>query len=289
VSALEPLAQRVSARDVFVLSLVAPDCLVNLAGYGRGEGWAGNITVDPTTEPWLERVMRLGVFRTSFGFPSRVFGPYWASEAAAVATESHVVVFGGPGVSAVPDDALLEAARKAAASVFEVPPVKRLADQLEITQAALRVAVIREESLQLAAEAMATQAAAALSCEFGAVLLLAPRTRAFLSSEGWRPSASDEEIGAALMPLALASREGPLVEQDLSSSRSAYRPLSFEDGLVSRMAVSLGSNGALGALVVAHAAHEPRGFTSLCQQVAARVAEVAGPVLQAAGARPAPG
>jgi hypothetical protein len=282
---LEAVAQRVAARDVFVLSLVAPDCLVNLAGHGRGEGWAGNITVDPGIEPWLSRTLDLGVLRTMHGFPCRIFGPYWASEAAGVATGEHVVVFGGTGVASVPEETMVEAAREAALSVSEVPPAKRLADELEVTQAALAVAKIRTGSVAETAAKIATRAARALSCEFGAVLLTGGRTKVFLADEGWRPAASHEEIAAALMPLALACREGALVEQDLSATRFPYRPLAFEDGLVSRMTVPLGEEASLGALVVAHAADAPRGFTSLCQQVAARMAEVAGPVLEDALSR----
>lgn len=41
------IAERLELADVFALRRVSTKQLVTLAGVGRGEGWAGNISVDP--------------------------------------------------------------------------------------------------------------------------------------------------------------------------------------------------------------------------------------------------
>jgi hypothetical protein len=275
------LARRAEARDLFVLHRVAPDRFVNMDGFGRGRGWAGNLSVDPAAEPWLSRVLDLGMFRARYGFACRIFGPYWATEAAGVAVGEHLVVLGGGNVASVEEYSLLDVAREAAEAVGQVPVAKRLEDELEVAQAALSVATLPGESVEEAASGLASRAAEALSCEFGAVLLQDP-LRLFVADRGWRPAATDEEVMGALLPLRQAARDGLLVEQDISASSRPYRPLAFEDGLVARLVVPLGERGRLGLLVVAHATGAPRGFTSLCQRVIQRIAEVAAPLLDRA-------
>jgi hypothetical protein len=277
----DELARRAGARDLFILHRVAPDRFVNLDGSGRGRGWAGNLSIDPSGEPWLARVLELGLFRARYGFPCRIFGPYWASEAAGVAVGEHVVVLGGGAAASVDDGELVSLAREAVESAGRAPVAKRLADELEVTQAALAVATLPSDRLEEAATGLAAQAAEALSCEFGAVLLEDP-LRLFMADRGWRPSASEEEIMGALLPLRQAARRGPLVEQDIGASSFPYRPLAYEDGLVARLVVPLGEGGRLGLLMVAHATEAPRGFTLLCQRVIRRIAEVAGPLLERA-------
>ncbi len=275
---LEELAQKIGARDLFVLHRVDANRLVNLDGHGRGAGWAGNLAIEPSAEPVLARALSEGIATVRSGVPGRIFGPYWAAEASAVATAEGVVVFGGDGVSRAPEAQLREVARAAAERVGEVPVAKRLADELEVSQAALAIATMRPSSVAEAASTVATKAAQALSCEFAAVLLHGP-TRLFMADEGWRPAADESEIVAALLPLSQAAREGVFVEQDVSCSPFPYRPLSFEDGLVARAAVGLGVGGELGVLVVAHAIGAPRGFTSLCQRVAGTIATTAEMIL----------
>lgn len=270
---MREVADRIGAADVFVLYRVADRRLVNVDGYGRGAGWAGNIDLDPSAERWLTEIEERGVARIAQGMPRRVFGPYWASQAVGIATGDYVVVFGGPGTADAPEDLVREAAELAASSVDEVPVAKRLADDLEVAQAALAVARMRPGTVAEAARAIASAAARATSCEFGAVLLLGPPITLHLADEGWRPSASEEEIAAALLPLAHAVSDGLYVEQDTSESPFPYRPLTFEDGLVARCAVRLGQDGDLGVLVVAHSLESPRGFTMLCQRVMRAIGE----------------
>ncbi|HYH28494.1 MAG TPA: hypothetical protein VEA19_06945 [Actinomycetota bacterium] len=282
MSPLTELADRAGVRDLFVLHRVDGVHFVNLDGEGRGAGWAGNLKLEPGAEPWIERILVEGVARVSKGVPSRLFGPYWGTSAAGVAVADGVVIFGGEGVVDVPDDVLKEIAVEASSKVGEVPVAKRLADELEVSQAALAVATLRPEDLEDACVSIATRAAQSLSCEFGAVLIAGEPPRVFLSKEGWRPLADDEEIIAALLPLHHAVQGGLLVEQDLSCSPFPHHPLAFEDGLVARAAVPLGPEGSLGLLVVAHASSAPRGFTSLCQRVIVGIARAAEPMLEAA-------
>lgn len=282
MSKLSVLAETVGADDLFILHRVDAKRLVNLDGAGRGAGWAGNIDVDPAAEPWVARAFDEGIVRMKSGVPSRVFGPYWASEAAAVALGDNLVLFGGEGTTTPDDQILTEVAREAASRAGQVPVAKQLADELEVTQAALAIATLRPAQLEEAAVAIATKAARALSCEFGAVLLKGPPMRLFLAEEGWRPVADDEEIIAALLPLDQAIQNEPLVEQDLSCSAFPYHPLAFDDGLIARIAVPLGPDGSLGLLVVAHAAGAPRGFTELCQRVAVTIGRTAEAVIKGA-------
>lgn len=279
---LKALAGRVGAQDLFVLHRVAGARLVNLDGEGRGAGWAGNVTMESGAEPWLHQVPEARIVRAKSGVPQRMFGPYWAAEAVAVAVGDDIVVFGGEGVTEHPDALLGEVAERAAVYVAEVPVAKRLADELEVSQAALAIATMRPPDLETAATEIATKAAQALSCEFGAVLLHGRPPRLFLSREGWRPPADDEEIIAALLPLREGVQGEILVEQDLSCSPFPYHPLAFEDGLIARAATPLGPEGSMGLLVVAHAAGAPRGFTSLCQRVIITIARTAEPLLEAA-------
>jgi hypothetical protein len=282
LSKLTVLAETVGADDLFVLHRVDANRLVNLDGAGRGAGWAGNIDVDPASEPWVARAFDEGIVRIKSGVPSRIFGPYWASEAAVVAHGDDLVLFGGEGTTAPDDQVLTEVAWEAASLAGEVPVAKHLADELEVAQAALAIATLRPASVEEAAGAVATSAARALSCEFGAVLLKGPPIQLFLAAEGWRPVADEEEIIAALLPLDQAIQNELLVEQDLSCSAFPYPPLAFDDGLIARLAVPLGPGGSIGLLVIAHAAGAPRGFTELCQRVAVTMAQTAEAVIEGA-------
>jgi hypothetical protein len=280
VELFEELAKRARATDVFVLHAVTPGRLVNLGGFGRGAGWAGNIEIDPSFEPWIAHALATESGARAGSVPMRLFGPFWAAEEAWVRAGDHLVVFAGAGVSEADPAVLNELARDAVAFASDVPAAKRLADELELAQAALEVAKLRPRSLAEAATALATTIARALSCEFGVVLLMTPEPQVFMAAEGWRPAASEEELIAALLPLLPAASAGLFVEQDLSQSVLAYRPLGIEDGLVSRCVIPLGRDGCHGIAVAAHSTSAPRGFTTLCQRVMSVAAETALPMLQ---------
>lgn len=279
---LAVLAEELGITDLFLFEPVAAGRLVNVDGHGRGRGWAGNIEVEPEAEPWLAEALERGMARISFGFPTRAFGPYWASEACAVWTGKHLVVFGGEGTAAIDDDRLRAAARGVSSVAAEIPVAKRLADDLEVAQASLAVATLAGGSLQSVAKGLAESAAEALGCEFGAVFLYGPPQRVLLADRGWRPAATEDEVASALTPIARAAAAGLQVEQDLDRSPFGYRPLSFADGLVSRCSLGLGPGGSLGMITVAHAGDRPRGFTSLCQRIMVSIADKADPVLEGA-------
>lgn len=272
---LEHLAAEIGAVDLFVFHVLSDERMVNLDGWGRGSGWAGNVCLDPETERFLASAMDTGIARMGPGSPTRVFGPYWAEEAVAVRKNGHVVAMGGPGIADLPEERIAETADKAVSAVEEVRTTRRLADKLEISQAELSVATIEAGSLHEAAEHLAHAAARALSCEFGAVLLLADPMTVTIADEGWRPAATTEEIATALIPLIGAVGEELMVEQDLRESPYAVPPISFKDGLVSRCSAPFDVDGRRGLIVVAHSGSAPRGFTDLCRRVAAKMASTA--------------
>lgn len=276
---MENVARDAGAKDLFVLTRVEQDHFFNLGGYGRGAGWAGNVTIEAGGEPWIKRALEEGVLRKRSGVPFRLFGPYWTNEAAAAVSGDRLIVFGGEGVGDLTDDDLNGFAQRAAKVAREVPPAKREADEAEVQQALDDLLGFEHSSVEEAAMHLASTAARALSCEFGAVLMLRPKTRVFMADQGWRPAGTDDEVIAALLPLHQVTQEGIYVEQDLSDSPFPFPPLSYENGLVARCCVPLGEQGRLGLLFAAHAGGAERGFTSLCRRVASSIGEAAAPLL----------
>lgn len=269
---LETLAAEIGAMDIFVFHVLSESRMVNLDGWGRGSGWAGNVCLDPETEEFLAQALASGIARLGPGSPTRVFGPYWAEEAVAFRSNGHVVALGGDGVSRLADEAVEETARKVVESVKDVRASQRLAANLEIAQAELSVATIRSDSLAGALDQLAHAAARALSCEFGAILLLGDPPVLAMADEGWRPAASSEEVVTALIPLTTAASNGLYLEQDLRESPYAVPPVSFDEGLVSRCTVPFDVEGRRGLIIVGHSGSAPRGFTDLCQTVAVTMA-----------------
>lgn len=155
------------------------------------------------------------------GVPFRAFGPYWAEEISGVLNGDHFVVFGGPGVSRIALDDLRGGAGEIVAAIGDgVSPEKREADEAEVMQATQVLTDFTATSLVETARHLATTTARSLSCEFGAVLLSGPPVRLVMADEGWHPTATQEEIVAALMPLTQVATNDIYVEQDVSTSRS---------------------------------------------------------------------
>lgn len=276
---MDKVARDAGAKDLFVLTKVEHEHFFNLGGHGRGAGWAGNVTVEAGSEPLIKRALEEGVLRKRSGVPFRVFGPYWANEAAAAVSGDRLIIFGGEGVGDLTDDDLNELARRAAKVAREVPPAKREADEAEVKQALDELLGFQGSSAEEAAIHLASTTARALSCEFGAVLLLRPQTRVFVADQGWHPTGTEDELIAALLPLHQVTQEGIYVEQDLNESPFPFPPLSYDNGLVARCCVPLGEQGRLGMLFAAHAGNTARGFTSLCRRVASTMGEAGGPLL----------
>ncbi len=283
---LMEMASRIGPQDLFVLRRIGKNRFFNVAGLGRGDGWAGNLSIDAAAEPWLSIVLKKGVDSRRSGIPFRAFGSYWATEVAGASADETVVVFSGEGVAGIDAETLLEITKDIAASACEVTIEKQEADEMELQQAIETVNSITANTPDEAALEVVRTAARALSCEFGALLLYGSPMRIFVADEGWRPAATDEELIAAIYPLTGLAEDEPFIEQDLSTSPHAYPPLSYGDGLVARCTVPVGPGGSIGLVVVAHAGTAPRGFTSLCREVAAVIGANAAGVLTSSTPRP---
>ena len=271
MSRLEAAARAVGATDAFALHRVAEGQLVNLDGIGRGSGWAGNIAIDPDAEPWLDSNANYPCRHS--GELRRLFGPFWSEEAVQVPVGEFVVVFSGPGVSANDDDTLVDAAADIAWSVGEIPTEKRLADELEVSQAALAIASIDGDDLQAVTRALASEAAELLGCQFSVVLLSGPPETLVFGDGSWRPEASDEALRLAIKQL-VGQASDLVLDQEVASSPEAVRPLSYDDGLIARCAIPMRSDTKdIGWLICAHTIEQPRGFTSLCQRVAETIGD----------------
>lgn len=269
---LEDLAATVGARDLFVFHILSDKRMVNIDGWGRGSGWAGNVWLDPETESFLASALGKGLVRMGPTSPTRVFGPYWAEEAVAMRTDGHVIAVGGRGVTQVAEDRIARVAHQAVEAVEQDRPSKDLADRLEIAQAEMSVASIETDGIQSTIERVAEAAATALSCEFGAVLIVDEPMCFAYTDQGWRPAATSEEIATALMPLIAAVENDLMIEQDLRESPYAVSPVSFKEGLVSRCTAPFDVGGHRGLIVAAHSGSAPRGFTDLCQRIATTMA-----------------
>ncbi len=280
VHSTSQIAQSLNITDVFALRRVSDEQLVNLAGVGRGEGWAGNISIDPEREQLIASALSgAGLIRYQ-GPSRRVFGPYWAEEAAVTLVGDFVIVMGGPGVATQADDTLIEAAGDLAWSVGDVPAEKRLADELELTKAALSVASIPIGTIDDFLANLAEAAREALGCEFGAVVLQEPHRKLVFATDSWTPNADDDVVLAAMLRLVEnLDLEDLNVAQDVSEDPLSTSPLSFAEGLVSRCLIPISVPDITGAIVVAHTVETPRGFTNLCQQVAVSMGDQASRVL----------
>lgn len=269
---LEALAADVDARDLFVFHVLSDNRIVNLDGWGRGSGWAGNIWLDPEDESFLASALEKGLARMGPTSPTRVFGPYWAEEAVAVRRGGHVIALGGEGIADVDEARITRVADQAIEAIERDRPSRALADQLEIAQAELSVTTITADDIQSIIERVARAAARALSCEFGAILIVDDPMLFAFADEGWRPAATPDEIATGLMPLVAAVDDDVLIEQDLRDSPYAVSPVSFNEGLVSRCTAPFQFGGHRGLMVVAHSGAAPRGFTDLCRRVATTMA-----------------
>ena len=278
-STLDELAAELGADDVLVFRQVEPGRFLQLGGTGRGAGWAGNIELDLAGEPALRRALDGELVRWAGTTPGPVLGPYHARTAALVRVDHDVVVLVGSAAATVTSD---EAAlRRVAVSVVEhvgaVTPAKRLADELEVLSAVRTTMACPHQSLPEVLRHVAASAAEALGCEVG-LAWLPDREQLVVVERGWSLDAEPERLRAAVARL--GELELPLCEQD-STRAPLPGPLGPDDGVRSHLVLPLGAP-ADGVLVLLHTAARPRGFTTLCQDVAGRVAEAAGVVVHGA-------
>jgi hypothetical protein len=266
------------APDVFILRRVSPGRFVHLGGAGRGEGWAGIVEASLEDDAAVAEALKSErPVRIDRDVRERIFGPYYAQSAAIVpVAHDAVVVFGSPEGSIGADDGALAAAAAEANDALEPPgEAKKLAEQLELLEAVRSAVAVAPTPVPAAMEALAAVAADALSCELG-LLYLADGDRLAVAQRGWSLGVSHAEALTSLRN-ALGAGVFPFCVQD---ARQAPPPgsLSKDSGIRSYYLLEL-TGLARGVLLVAHTDAAPRGFTLLCRQLGARVAEVASTVL----------
>jgi len=266
------------APDVFVLRRVSPGRFVHLGGSGRGEGWAGIVEASLEDDASIAEALKTEQpVRIEREGADRIFGPYYARSAAIVpVSHDAVVVFGSPHDSiGAENDVLVAAAAEVNGSLEPASRVKQLAEQLELLEAVRAAVAVPPTPVEQAMEALAGVAAEALSCEIG-LLYLADRDCLAVAERGWTLAISRDDVHSSLRN-ALGAGAFPFCVQD---ARQAPPPgsLSKEQGIRSYYLLEL-TGLARGVLLVAHTDAAPRGFTLLCRQLGARVAEVASTVL----------
>ncbi|MGN6521877.1 MAG: GGDEF domain-containing protein [Actinomycetes bacterium] len=267
--------------DALVFRRLGGGRWAHLGGRGRGEGWAGIVEVDAAAEPLLTDALAHGLRRVPGATSRHVVGPYWAACAALVAVSDDVVVVWGKATPCsdvdVLDDAELQARSAALAEeVTAVSPAKRLADELEVLHAVQRLSGSVHSDLLAALHHVGRVAAEALSCDMAAVMTGAGALA--VVDAGW---ATDDHPGVAALLRELASREDAACSQDTGLEPLPVAFAGSED-IVSWLAVRI-PEPVGGAIFTAHVM--PRGFTQLCQRLAAQLADAAGVVLQLARLR----
>ena len=266
------------APDVFVLRRVSPGRFVHLGGSGRGEGWAGIVEASLEDDAsFAEALKSEQPVRIQRDAADRIFGPYYARSAAIVpVSHDAVVVFGSPNDPiGAEDDALVAAAAEVNESLEPASPAKQLAEQLELLEAVRAAVAVAPTPVEDAMRALAGVAADALSCELG-LLYLANGDRLAVTERDWTLAVSRDDVLTSLRN-ALGAGAFPFCVQD---ARQAPPPGSLAKDAGIRSYYLLEVTGlARGVLLVAHTDAAPRGFTLLCRQLGARVAEVASTVL----------
>jgi hypothetical protein len=266
------------APDVFVLRRVTAGRFVHLGGSGRGEGWAGiveaSLEEDASFAAALKSERPVRIERAG---AERIFGPYYARSAAIVpVSHDAVVVFGMPEGSIEADDGALTAAAAEVNDALEpAGATKRLAEELELLEAVRAAVAVPPAPLDRALESLAGVAAEALSCELG-LLYVAAGNRLGIAERGWSLAVSRDDALTSLQNV-LGGGVFPFCVQD---AHQAPPPgaLAKDPGIRSYYLLEL-TGLARGVLLVAHTDAAPRGFTLLCRQLGARVAEVASNVV----------
>ena len=270
MSELEALATALGATDLFVLRRVADCRYAHLGGLGRGAGWAGITELNGATDVAAHTLLTARVVRQHSPQPHHVFGPYWACEVASVqVSRDDLVIFGAAAPSqrlrAGTAERLTTRAETAAQTVRGASPAKSLADELEVLHAVQRLASQRPQTVAEAMETICEIAADALSCDAALLSVLGrPTARA---SRGWEPD--EYTVAACLRELRIAPDE-PRCVQDATSGGL----MPGATGVRSFLTVPIGEHP-VGVLLLVHAVPHERGFTSLCQQLGSRLAEVA--------------
>ncbi len=284
-ASLTALAAGVAVDDILVFRRVSTTRYAHLGGLGRGEGWAGIVELELSSERDFGEAVRSGAVRRMRGSVVRVVGPYYARAAAIVPVSRDVVVVWGTthdsaGLEETPDEELRDMAATAARIVSDVSPAKRLGDELEVLQAVQTLTGSLNDSLDAALSHVVRVAAEALSCEVAVLLTESDKSASTVAGEINVPA---EPALVALAAEALSSLAGPVCVQD-ARTRPLPSPLSPDDGVLSYYVVPL-PDPVNGVLVLAHTAAGPRGFTQLCCRLGLQIAEAGSVVLHVASLR----
>ncbi|MCW2968353.1 MAG: diguanylate cyclase and metal dependent phosphohydrolase [Solirubrobacteraceae bacterium] len=286
--ALEELAAELGATDIFVFNKVSADVYSHLGGVGRGAGWAGNIEIRSAEESLVRAaLLDQRPVVVAHDTTTRIVGPYYGGSAVLVPCDDEwIVVFGAPDRALAGADVDLAArlAQRVRALVIDVSPAKRLADELEVLAAVRAITMVSADTVEATLSAVADRAAAALSCEYGAVLTVpGDDVDSMLgwSDRGWRP-ADPDVARRALASYATAPTALPLLCQDTAGAGGDV-PEGFgrENAASSIHVLPIGSP-AVAMLLVVHAEPGLRGFTALCQRVASAMSDAAEVVLRRA-------
>ena len=284
----DAVAAAVGADDLFVLRRITPTGWTHLGGVGRGAAWAGVIEVDEPADGRLAEAVRARRPVRVDGAASRhVLGPYWAAGAALVTVgDDHLVVFGSTGRSDrlrdLSDDDLRSAARSAVTAVAAVSPARHLADEVEVLAAVTALVDDAPTALDEVLQHVCRTVTRALACEMAVIWLPSGR---FVTLQCGDSLAFGSAQAASIAQHVLDGHDrGPLVVQD-AATRPLPPPLGPHEGVASYLALPLGLIEGRGCLLVVHSTEQARGFTALCQQLAARLADSAGRLLDAAASR----
>lgn len=281
-----------AALDVLVFRRVGARW-THLGGRGRGAAWAGAFELADLADPRLERALQTGrPVRRHGQRPHHVIGPYWACTSAVVRVgPDHAVVLGSadadPHLLRATDDALLRACADAADAVTAVSPAKHLADQLEVLTALRRLTTHAPTTVGRLLDHLVTTAADALSCDLAAVWL--DDGRHAVATPSWCPPGGAQRAVVAARQLAAQLPRTPdrpdwLVVQDAAADPLPM-PMGADPDVASYLAVPLSVDSAHGCLLLVHANHAARGFTSLCQSLALQLSEAGARLVESAGQR----
>jgi diguanylate cyclase (GGDEF)-like protein len=282
---LESIARRVGAEDVLVFGKVGRGTYTHLAGVGRGEGWAGNIKLSEG-DPRVVWALATGSLTCLCeGEPVRIVGRYFAQSAVIVPCREDVVVVFGSSTDSLRDAGDRETvalAERAAHTVDDASPAARLAEELEVLDAVRAVTTVGSSGVEPVLAEIASRAAMALSCDFGAVVVDGDGPpRVGWSDRGWQPSDHPAEVRELLLGLARqvrATGEDSLLVQDTSEEPLiAPRGFAAGDGVASAHAVAIDR---LAVLVTVHARTRPRRYTGLCRRIARSLADGADVVIR---------
>jgi diguanylate cyclase (GGDEF)-like protein/PAS domain S-box-containing protein len=259
-----------AVADAFVFRRVAPDRFAHVGGVGRGEGWAGIVTL-VTGETADTRVLPAAghVQVVADEAPRQRFGPYWSAFLVLVRLDHDLVVaFGGPQAVEAEDATWRDAARSLADQLTHVTPAKRLADELELLHAVRDIALIPPGGVAEVGAELLERLTRALSCEVGALEL---------PDGGLQVHVGDDTVDEGIARLALRG----LLEEHRGRSACEQDASTLVGGgwMRSYLVRPVGEEA---AVVLAHTAAAPRGFTDLCQGLADSTTAAAATVLRAA-------